>query len=433
MMKLGKLGKVYSLGLLLLISLWLPISVACADETIDSNSPTQMLQGEVASRRVLNEDTEESLGIISTVRGANTYIDSIRPASQAFYAGIKQDDQLLDAQIDGNNIYLTLARNGQTFRVKLAMDNTAPSYPLRAENPATGYPNSPFNLSANKTGIVGMPQFSRESAKVDLSQSRTPLSPWQTLQWQQPQSQQMPLQQPFQGQVRDFGPALAYVIDQNQARLLASYDIEFILDISGSMKTLDCPGGLSRWDWCGYQAVAIARAVSRYVPYGITVTPFARDYQVYEHANPNMIAQIYDMHEFHGGTRLCEPLTERINSYFRNRAFYKGRPHLIVVITDGLPNPKPEPEMVRQELVMASQQIMMPGELSVVFLQIGGDDFRGRNYLVDLGSSLMSYGARSQFVHTNTFEELEKIGLAQAIVNDLQQYGSYRQASAWRR
>jgi len=211
-------------------------------------------------------------------------------------------------------------------------------------------------------------------------------------------------------------PLQGYAIESGHVRVLSNYNLELIIDRSLSMRRPDCPGGLSRWDWCSNQAMAIAQALSPYVPNGLTVTRFATEFDVHEHATAQDIANILGRHDFQLGTRLCEPLAARLDNFFaRHRP--GDKPLLIAVITDGVPFPRPEPRMVRDALINASLRMTDPDEVTVVFLQVGGDDPRGERYLVNLGTNLVNLGARFQFVHTKTFEELQATGLARALVD----------------
>jgi len=179
---------------------------------------------------------------------------------------------------------------------------------------------------------------------------------------------------------------------------------------------------LSRWDWCAFQAADIARALLPYTRSGLVITRFARDFDTHENASPQNIVDVLGQHDFQLGTCLYEPLSARLDNYFARRA-PGGKPLLIAVITDGCPAPRPEPRMVMEELISASQRMTAPGEVTVVFLQIGGDDMRGRNYLLNLGQNLRNYGARYQYVHTIPFEVLVQIGLERALAGVVQPSG----------
>ena len=73
------------------------------------------------------------------------------------------------------------------------------------------------------------------------------------------------------------------------AQVLSGYDIELIVDQSVSMENVDCPGGMTRWNWCGKQAKDLARQLAPFVQQGFTLTTFNKEYQVYRNASPKNI------------------------------------------------------------------------------------------------------------------------------------------------
>lgn len=197
-------------------------------------------------------------------------------------------------------------------------------------------------------------------------------------------------------------------------KLLSNFDIDIIVDQSMSMRKRDCPGGLSRWQWCGLQTTDLAKRLGRLIPNGFTLTTFANDYQVYEHASAQDMIGLFENPQFQLGTRLSRPLQDRLNNHFRQRST-NSKPALIVVITDGVPHPFTEPDFVANTLIAASRKMTDAHEVTVVFLQIGGGDFRGRRFLSSMDNDLVSYGARYDFVQTMSFEQLEDKGLAEAL------------------
>jgi hypothetical protein len=212
-------------------------------------------------------------------------------------------------------------------------------------------------------------------------------------------------------------------------KLLANYNLEILVDRSMSMRKLDCPGGLSRWEWCGSQAADLAKSVGSFMPKGFTIVPFAGEYDVFEHASANNIEYLFNNIGLQHGTRLYEPLAERLDTFF---AHYKpnAKPLLLVVITDGIPFPKFEPQLVKDELIKTSNKMTSQGEVTVVFCQIGGCDQKGQDYLTDLDENLTSYGAKYHFIHTVPFDVLQSKGLGATLVSCVQQYGQAKALSA---
>lgn len=209
---------------------------------------------------------------------------------------------------------------------------------------------------------------------------------------------------------------------ETSVRLLSDFDVELIVDESLSMRRRDCPGGVSRWQWCGMQLQDLSSRLAPFVPRGFTLTTFNGLHKVYPNSTPQNVNQLFDNPLFMPGTRLSRPLTDRLQSYFDNRR-PGSKPLLIVVITDGVPAPKREPYMVAQTLISASKIMKDRREVTVVFFQIGGSDGFGRAFLADLDNNLVSHGARFDFVKTVSFEELREKGLTEALIGTIKEAG----------
>lgn len=219
------------------------------------------------------------------------------------------------------------------------------------------------------------------------------------------------------------GPVLE--ITDSGARLLADYDVELIVDKSMSMRKMDCPAGLSRWDWCGAQANELGRLLNPYVPNGLTITAFAREYSVYRNSTPDRIAELFSKPSMGIGTRLAQPLSDRLNDYLERRKS-GTKPLLIAVITDGVPHPVTQPLMVASILVNTSKKIKSANEVTVVFLQIGARSKFGRKFLNYLDNELVNYGAKYDIVKTVPFKHLAQVGIAQALVESIEQFAVNR-------
>ena len=210
------------------------------------------------------------------------------------------------------------------------------------------------------------------------------------------------------------------VIDPDQANLLANFQIELIVDCSTSMTRRDCPHGLTRWQWCGMQSQELAHAVETLMP-GLNVTTFSGGFKVFRLSSPQIIADIFQHPNFDHGTRLAAPLRDRLGDYFDHRT-ENSKPLLIVVITDGVPFPPPEPVFVENELIRATKVMQRRHEVTVVFFQIGQHEEQGEEYLQELGKNLVRDGGKFKIVHTILFKKLQNIGLAQALVDVVRKY-----------
>jgi len=206
-------------------------------------------------------------------------------------------------------------------------------------------------------------------------------------------------------------------------QVLSNYDLELIVDASLSMRKHDCPNDMSRWDWCGMQTTELARKLAPFTPRGLTLTSFASEFHVYPNSSPANIADLFNNPAFMWGTHLAEPLDNRLNDFFARRK-PGSKPMLIAVITDGVPAPHYEPQMVVDILVAATKQMRDPRELTVVFLQIGPSELKGKQFLDQLDTGLVAYGAKYDIVRTYDFDQVQKLGLAQALVQSIQEFAA---------
>ena len=202
-------------------------------------------------------------------------------------------------------------------------------------------------------------------------------------------------------------------------KLLAKYQIELIVDRSNSMRHRDCPGGLSRWAWCGQQAQGLAKAIAPFVPNGFTMTAFAWQFDVYKNCSPQNITDLFDHPNFEFGTKLAEALSSRLDNYLAQPPA-STKPLLIAVITDGVPFPPPEQNMVCDVIIKATKRMKEKSDISVVFFQVGGRDLKGRDYLHFLDHDLVRNGAKFDIVKSIAFEDLLSDGLPKSLANSAQ-------------
>lgn len=340
--------------------------VSPAKPRIDERTPKQvLLHGDVSSFGVLTDEVQERYGFSSVREGPRSArVTDVRVNSHAQRAGLKEGDEIIAASVDSTGYKLTVKRDQKTTILQLGVGQNQPAGRYTSMQPTA--------------------------------------------------AEQPPVAPSFQAR----GDQFAGGLQSGQISALANYNFEIIIDRSRSMQIPDCPGGLSRWQWCGMQATEISRALTPFSKAGHTITRFASEFDVHEHVNGDVAADLLSRNDFQFGTMLAEPLAARLDNYFRNKR-PGDKPLLIAVITDGCPAPRPEPRMVIDTLVRASHMMQSPDDVTIVFLQVGGDDPRGRMYLTNLSTRLVSFGAKYQFVQTKTFDHLVQVGLARALIESV--------------
>ena len=194
--------------------------------------------------------------------------------------------------------------------------------------------------------------------------------------------------------------------------VLSSHNIILLIDESGSMRTPDCPGGLSRWKWCALQSSDLARRLEPFTKDNLSVIPFATTYTVHQNCTVSMIEDIFNTESPHGGTDLIDPLIEQLAAYIGHPSPSR-RPIVIAIITDGKPNKEDE---IADAIITATHQMHKPSEISIVLLQVG-NAFNGKRFLDNIDNHLVEKGAKYDIVSVRNFRDMLRIGLAQNLAN----------------
>lgn len=195
--------------------------------------------------------------------------------------------------------------------------------------------------------------------------------------------------------------------------VLENHDLGLIVDASGSMSTPDCPGNLSRWDWCCQQSQELAAAAAQ-ASSSIDASIFNNNYQTYRHISPLQIPEIFADNHPGGGTEPAGALQEQLENYFNSS---RAKPLTIVIVTDGLPN---MPMNIAHVLQEESKKIRYQGELTITILLIGEpiDDQHMRQVLgLTPGSSVRNGG----FVDIIPFQTTVTVGVKNALFAELKE------------
>lgn len=200
-----------------------------------------------------------------------------------------------------------------------------------------------------------------------------------------------------------------------QTQTLENRDYVLVLDKSGSMGETDCPNGQSRWDSAKESTLAIAKKIATLDPDGITVIPFSGTFKVYENTTPDKVSQIFQENEPMGGTTLAPVLKSIFTSYLARKkaGTTKTNGEILLVVTDG--QPTDEKEVAKEIVAFGNKLDNADTEYGISFLQVGRDPAAAR-FLKSLDDDLVKQGAKHDIVDTKTMEELETIGLTEALM-----------------
>jgi uncharacterized protein with von Willebrand factor type A (vWA) domain len=197
--------------------------------------------------------------------------------------------------------------------------------------------------------------------------------------------------------------------------MLNNRDYTLIVDRSGSMSTLDQPGGVSRWTLLKESTLALARKCEQLDSDGITVYLFSNQFNRYEHVTSSQVEQIFQDNEPQGGTNLTSVLQHAINHYFQRKATgqTKANGETIIVVTDGEPDDRMG---VADAIVNASRRIERDEELAILFIQVGSEP-KVTKALRSLDEQLIGIGAKFDLVDTITFDDMDDMTLTDVLLN----------------
>jgi hypothetical protein len=192
--------------------------------------------------------------------------------------------------------------------------------------------------------------------------------------------------------------------------VLANHDLAIIVDRSGSMATNDCPGDLSRWQWCSKQASELAQAAAQ-ASNTITLMFFNNELQIFDQVNPKNIPTLFTTYNPAGGTSLSRPIIAQLDRYFSKRL----KPLIIVVISDGIPQDR---AVLAPMISDASNSLHYSGEVTISFLLIGNqvDSEEFKRLIGELDGGSIKNGG---MVDVIGFGTLSSKGIKQTLFDEL--------------
>jgi hypothetical protein len=350
--------------LLCLFCCWLGSGMALA-------AKTETLKAGVSHNEEI--DKLETLGIKSIIHvgtgigGKETiFVDNVRPGSKAFYEGVEVGDKISGLVQKGDTFLLNIERQGSPYQIvfkgvaRMATLDPVKTIPVLEITP--GHRDVPILPNTQKT--------------------------------------------------------TAEIAPKNTEKVLTKYEIEILIDISGSMNDADGTDGLSKFEWCHRQ---VKDLVKRLEPYKrtMTITTFNTGFDTEKNCLPARVENIFGTTGQGGGTDLVDPLNA---SFERAQKIVKSRTKpdkkvLIAVITDGMPNVPRDSHVVNKAIVDFTQCLDNADQVVVTFLQVG-EDGQGQAFCKSL-EGLESEGAKFDIVHSVPFPQLKAIGLSNALVESI--------------
>jgi uncharacterized protein YegL len=193
-------------------------------------------------------------------------------------------------------------------------------------------------------------------------------------------------------------------------QLLAQYSIIMLIDSSASMQTVDCPGNVSRWQWCKDHVPDLYAADKRNFQNNISIVTFDSNYRSHRNCTNTDLPRIFQNTEPTGETYMAPALAEAFSLVHRQLS--NGTPAIISVVSDGRPS---DAEKLKSTIINEVNNLSKPELLSIVFIEVGSPE----KYLKELDTELTKLGAKWDVVTVIPFSQANSDGLTHTLASTI--------------
>lgn len=183
------------------------------------------------------------------------------------------------------------------------------------------------------------------------------------------------------------------------------------LDISGSMGSGDCPGGLTRIAYTRETLKVFVREASKWDPDGVSFYPFGATVHAYRDMKPDDIDTKIAALKLEGATMTHLAIT----AAYKEHKEKKNEQTFLMIFTDGEPS---DPDAVKQAIIDVTKDVSDEKEFRIAFLTVGQRSAGLNQYLIDLDDNLKSAGAKYDIVDVKALEEVDFMAAVNGALND---------------
>lgn len=181
------------------------------------------------------------------------------------------------------------------------------------------------------------------------------------------------------------------------------------LDISGSMGTTDCPGGMSRINYTLETLKTFVREAAKWDPDGISFYPFGASVQAFPDMQPDDIDKKLVGIKLEGATMTHLAVTRA----YAEHVAKKNEQTFLMVFTDGEPS---DPDALKQAIIDITNQVTDEKEFRIAFLTVGVRSAGLDAYLTSLDDDLK--GAKYDIVDVKKIEDVDFMAAVNGALND---------------
>lgn len=174
----------------------------------------------------------------------------------------------------------------------------------------------------------------------------------------------------------------------------------FAIDVSGSMESNDCVGGVTRINALKSKVIDFVKEASKYDPDGIDLKTFGHKITSYDNVTAEKAEEII------GGLKANEASTDTAGVikafYERYKEVGSKENYVVFVATDGAPNDR---EAVKQAIIDITNELTHDKQFNISFLTVGPISEELRKFLTELDDDLK--GAKFDIVDVKALDEVD--------------------------
>lgn len=184
----------------------------------------------------------------------------------------------------------------------------------------------------------------------------------------------------------------------------------FGIDVSGSMQTADCPGGLTRIEFLKEKVIQFAGEASKYDTDGIDVITFGQQLTNFDGVNGDKAKEVIGKLKAQESATFTDKL---ITAAFKKHKDGGYKQSVLFVATDGEPSDK---AAVKKAIIGITQELKDEHEFAISVLTVGQPSADLTDFLNSLDDDLK--GAKYDIVDVKKLEEVDFISAFSGALHD---------------
>lgn len=210
--------------------------------------------------------------------------------------------------------------------------------------------------------------------------------------------------------MNDTATATAATPNANNLELNQGDNFIFGVDVSGSMQSSDCPGGLTRIAFLKEKVVQFTGEASKYDPDGIDILAFGHQITAYEKITAEKAAETVSKLNADEAATQTHLLISKAYEMHKAGGYEQT---VLFIATDGDPTDK---QAVKDAIVKITNDVKDEREFNISFLTVGKISDSLDKYLTSLDDDLK--GAKYDIVDVKRLEEVDFLSAFVGALND---------------